>query len=695
MDTRARPVTGPDPQLSFGELGTPLAAVTFVVIDLETTGGPPDSDAITEIGAVKVRGRRDPRRVRDPGRPRGRGPPQIVSLTGITTAMVRDAPRLAAVLPSLLEFCAGAVVVAHNAPFDVGHLRAACRRHGPSWPRPAVVCTARLGRRALTRDEAPSCRLSALAQIFRATTTPNHRALADARATVDVLHGLLERVGARGVSTLEDLLRAAGRGRPRPSGPSATSPTPCRTRPGSTCSAGRATRCSTSAPAATCTAASARTSAAGDKRARMKEMVGLAERVDWVVCAHALEAEVRELRLLAGHAPRYNRRSRYPHRGWWVALTDEPFPRLSVVRTPRADALGPFGRRPDAVRAVETLLDAVPLRPCTQRIPARGAAGTPCALHEMRRCAAPCAGRIDVETYRPVVEDARALVRGRRRRGPAGALRRRWPSSPQVSASRTPPPTATGWPTSPPPSGRVQRLSAVAGTPEMIAARPDGERRLGVRRRPPRPPRRRGAGPARGAADAGGRRAGGDGRDRAARPRTAVRRPARGGRRRHPLARAPGHPDGAHDDAVDHARGRGGGAAGRRDGVAPVARAGGARDGPLHSAADRARHRRETAVITAIVLVHADADRIPETAQAIADLEGVAEVYSCAGDVDLVAMVRVREHEQLADVIAGHLSRVPGVRATSTHIAFRSYSSRDDASAFSVGSTDRGRRLDP
>ena len=90
-------------------------------------------------------------------------------------------------------------------------------------------------------------------------------------------------------------------------------------------------------------------------------------------------------------------------------------------------------------------------------------------------------------------------------------------------------------------------------------------------------------------------------------------------------------------------------------------------------------------MITAIVLVHADAERIPETAQAIADLEGVAEVYSCAGDVDLVAMVRVREHEQLADVIAGHLSRVPGVRATSTHIAFRSYSSRDDASAFSVG----------
>jgi DNA-binding Lrp family transcriptional regulator len=90
-------------------------------------------------------------------------------------------------------------------------------------------------------------------------------------------------------------------------------------------------------------------------------------------------------------------------------------------------------------------------------------------------------------------------------------------------------------------------------------------------------------------------------------------------------------------------------------------------------------------LITAFVLVHADADHIPETAQAIADLDGVAEVYSCAGDVDLVAVVRVREHEQLADVIAGGLSRVSGVRSTSTHIAFRSYSSSDDASAFSMG----------
>jgi DNA-binding Lrp family transcriptional regulator len=90
-------------------------------------------------------------------------------------------------------------------------------------------------------------------------------------------------------------------------------------------------------------------------------------------------------------------------------------------------------------------------------------------------------------------------------------------------------------------------------------------------------------------------------------------------------------------------------------------------------------------VITAIVMVHTDADRIPETAQAIADLAGVAEVYSCAGDVDLIAVIKVREHEQLADLIAGKLSKVAGVRHTDTHIAFRSYSSADTEEGFALG----------
>ncbi|HUR51485.1 MAG TPA: Lrp/AsnC ligand binding domain-containing protein [Mycobacteriales bacterium] len=90
-------------------------------------------------------------------------------------------------------------------------------------------------------------------------------------------------------------------------------------------------------------------------------------------------------------------------------------------------------------------------------------------------------------------------------------------------------------------------------------------------------------------------------------------------------------------------------------------------------------------MITAIVNVNAAVDRIPEVAQAIADLDGVTEVYSVAGDVDLVAMVRVRRHEDLADVIAGRLNKVSGVLSTQTLIAFQAYSRHDLEATFSLG----------
>jgi DNA-binding Lrp family transcriptional regulator len=90
-------------------------------------------------------------------------------------------------------------------------------------------------------------------------------------------------------------------------------------------------------------------------------------------------------------------------------------------------------------------------------------------------------------------------------------------------------------------------------------------------------------------------------------------------------------------------------------------------------------------VITAIVMIDAATDSIGEVAQAVADLEGVSEVYSVAGDTDLIAIVRVREFEQVADVIAGHINKVPGVVDTDTHIAFRAYSRHDLEAAFSIG----------
>ncbi|MDQ2635999.1 MAG: DEDD exonuclease domain-containing protein, partial [Actinomycetota bacterium] len=309
-------------QLSFADVD-PLAdlslrEITFVVVDLETTGGRASGDghdAITEIGAVKVRGGAvlgELSTLVDPGRSI---PPQIVALTGITTAMVCDAPRIETVLPAFLEFSRGAVLVAHNAGFDIGFLRAAAERCAITWPKPPVLCTVRLARRVLTREEAPSVRLSALARLFGASTTPTHRALDDARATVDVLHGLIERVGNQGVHTypelrsyLPDVTPAQRRNRHLAAG--------LPHRPGVYLFRGPAGEVLYIGTAVNLRRRVGQYFNGADPRTRIKEMASLATAVDHVECAHDLEAGVRELRLLAAHAPPYNRRSKFPHR-WW------------------------------------------------------------------------------------------------------------------------------------------------------------------------------------------------------------------------------------------------------------------------------------------------------------------------------------------------------------------------------------------
>src|SRR5689334_12653890 len=184
-------------QRTFDELGRPLRDLTFCVVDLETTGGSAAGGSmITEIGAVKVRGGEVLGEFQTLVDPRTEIPAFIAVLTGITNSMVRDAPSIESALPAFLEFAEGCVLVAHNAPFDVGFLRHFAEQQGRPWPPFEVVDTAKLARRVITRDDAPNCKLSSLAALFQAGTTPNHRALSDARATVDVLHGLMERLGS-------------------------------------------------------------------------------------------------------------------------------------------------------------------------------------------------------------------------------------------------------------------------------------------------------------------------------------------------------------------------------------------------------------------------------------------------------------------------------------------------------------------
>ncbi|MCO8276061.1 DEDD exonuclease domain-containing protein [Actinoplanes sp. TRM 88003] len=377
-----------------------LADTTFVVLDLETTGGAADGAGITEIGAVKVRGGEELGVFATLVNPGERLPPFITVLTGITEAMLAPAPPIESVLPSLLEFLRGAVLVAHNAPYDVGFLKAACARHGYAWPNPRVLDTAAVARRALTRDEVPNRKLGTLAQFFHATVQPTHRALDDARATVDVLHGLIERLGSFRVHTVGDAIEFA----------KAVTPTQRRQRhladglphvPGVyvfRAGDGRALYVGKSKDIATRVRSYF---TASEKRARISEMLGAATRVEALECAHSLEAEVRELRLIAAHAPPYNRRSKYPERVVWLKLTAEAYPRLSVVRAMADDGaayLGPFSSRKTAELAAAGVYDAVPLRQCSHRLSVR--TPTPaCALAELGRCPAPCEHKITPEAY--------------------------------------------------------------------------------------------------------------------------------------------------------------------------------------------------------------------------------------------------------------------------------------------------------
>jgi DNA polymerase III subunit epsilon len=188
-----------------GFAGVGFAELEFAVIDLETTGWSPRVAAITEIAAVRVRGGRrwgEFASLVNPGVP---VPPGIEDLTGISDWMLAAAPRLPAVLPGLLDFADGCVLVAHNAPFDVGFLRAACAEYGLAWPRFTVLDTVMLARHLMDPDEVPDCKLGTLAGFFRARTAPSHRALADARATADVLGWLIRRLTHHGVRTLDEL----------------------------------------------------------------------------------------------------------------------------------------------------------------------------------------------------------------------------------------------------------------------------------------------------------------------------------------------------------------------------------------------------------------------------------------------------------------------------------------------------------
>ena len=183
---------------------TSLADVTFCVIDIETTGGT-GYDAITEIAAVNVRCGEVVATLQTLVECTGSIPLEIQRLTGITPSMVRGAPVIEEVLPSLVELVQGTVIVGHNVRFDLRFLGDELDRFDYPALQCPVVDTLTLARRLVSEDT-DNCKLSTLAQCLGLEHRPTHRALTDVLATIDLLHALLERASGYGVHALDDLL---------------------------------------------------------------------------------------------------------------------------------------------------------------------------------------------------------------------------------------------------------------------------------------------------------------------------------------------------------------------------------------------------------------------------------------------------------------------------------------------------------
>ena len=298
-------VLSPDPCApgDGGDPAAPLSDVTFVVVDLETTGTDPRQNRIIEVGAAKFRSGECRGTFQTFVNPGCGIPPFIEVLTGITEDLVFPAPEIGEVLPTLLEFIGDTVLVGHNLRFDTSFLDAALT----ATDRPALeqrrVDTLALARR-LVKDEVPNLKLGSLATLFRAEVTPTHRALDDVLATADVFHGLLERLGSLGVTGLDDLLEL-------PAGPLALAKLPLLAdlprRPGAFLLRDWGGRVLYAGSAANLRR-EVRSLLPVNSRRKLTRLMTETAAIDHVPCASAAEAELEALRLVAAHQPRYNKR---------------------------------------------------------------------------------------------------------------------------------------------------------------------------------------------------------------------------------------------------------------------------------------------------------------------------------------------------------------------------------------------------
>lgn len=395
-------------QRSLDESGIPLVDVTFCVIDLETTGGSSDTDRITEIGAVKYRGGECVGTFQTLVNPGCAIPPFITILTGITEAMVLPAPRIEAVLPSLEHFIGDAVIVAHNARFDVGFLNAALIRADRDPLGNRVLDTVPLARR-LVRDEVPDCKLGTLASRLRLAHQPSHRALDDALATGDLLHFLIERASGFGVMGLDDLV-----GLPRLD----THPLAAKLKlteslprgPGVYLFTGTGGEVLYVGKASNLRQRVRSYFSTGETRRKIGALLRQTSDIHHISTPDAFTASILERRLIARLVPHYNRAGTTVDKYCYVRLTtDEEWPRLVITKNPGPKGLfiGPLSSRTAARMVIDAIESVVPLRRCTVRMgrnysaPADAAV---CSAAQLGVAHCPCSGRADKAEYDLVVE---------------------------------------------------------------------------------------------------------------------------------------------------------------------------------------------------------------------------------------------------------------------------------------------------
>jgi DNA polymerase-3 subunit epsilon len=398
-------------QRSFEDLGSPLAGVTFCVVDLETTGGGRD-DGITEVGAVKVRCGEIVgtfQTLVNPSRPI---PAFIRLLTGISDELLVEAPPIEAVLPAFLEFAGGSVLVAHNARFDTGFLNRALQEGGYDRLHNTVIDTALLARKVLA-GEVRDVKLATLARHLRCAHQPCHRAFEDVLATTDVLHHLIERVAGYGITTLEDLCAfSASRvdgtfqkiklAEKIPRGPGIyrfVGPT------GKTLYVGKASDLR----------ARVRSYFYGDPRRGIRDLLRETASIRAEPHATTLEAEVAEARAIQDEVPPYNRAGRAVAR-WYLKVAVRPVPKLSPCRAPKPDGalyVGPFAARKPVAMLIDALRDALPIHRCGRPEKCGG-----CAFADIGKCegAAGKAARAAAQALAGHPTDVLDLLAGRMHR---------------------------------------------------------------------------------------------------------------------------------------------------------------------------------------------------------------------------------------------------------------------------------------